>query len=214
MPAHRLELGDGVAGLGPDFVLERDSTDDRVAADQVQNCGAPLLPLLDPVRQLLRFGHGVTGAGGRGAVPSAGGLQALDLYLVNLAGGWLPSGLYHYDRAGHHLSQLRAGADRDRWREVIPSLSLLAGGGLLWVITGDAAVVEAKYAQRGLRFLLLEAGHLMQNLCLLSASLGLVTVPLGGFFERECAAELALPATGLVLYTGLCGEAQGGGAER
>ena len=58
VPAHRLELGDGVAGLGPDLVLERDPTDDRVAAHQVQDRGAPLLPLLDPVRQLLRFGQG------------------------------------------------------------------------------------------------------------------------------------------------------------
>jgi len=138
-------------------------------------------------------------------VPSAGGLQGLELCLVNLAAGWLPPGRYHYDRAGHHLSQLGAGADRRRWREVVPSLDLVEGGALLWVIVGDAARMERKYGERGLRFLLFEAGHLMQNLCLLSASMGLVTVPLGAFFERDVAAELALTATDLVLYVGLCG---------
>jgi SagB-type dehydrogenase family enzyme len=155
--------------------------------------------------RILRFGHGLTGAAGRGPVPSAGGLQALELFLVNFAGDWLPPGCYHYDRAGHHLSQLGAGADPRRWREMVPSIDLVAGGRLLWVIAGDAARVERKYAERGFRFLLFEAGHLMQNLCLLSASLGLVTVPLGGFFEREIGAELALPATDFVLYVGLCG---------
>ena len=155
--------------------------------------------------RILRFAHGVTGAGGRGPVPSAGGLQALELFLVHFAGDWLPAGCYHYDRAGHHLSQLKAGADRGRWRELVPSLDLVEGGRLLWVIAGDASRVERKYAERGFRFLLFEAGHLMQNLCLLSASLGLVTVPLGGFFERELGAELGLPATDLVLYVGLCG---------
>jgi hypothetical protein len=45
----------------------------------------------------------------------------------------------------------------------------------------------------------------MQNLCLLSTSLGFCTVPLGGFFEREIARELTLPATDVVLYVGLCG---------
>jgi nitroreductase len=72
---------------------------------------------------------------------------------------------------------------------------------------GEGERVERKYGERGYRFLLLEAGHLMQNLCLLSASLGLMTVPLGGFFEREVAAELLLPSSDLVLYLGVCGRA-------
>jgi nitroreductase len=54
--------------------------------------------------------------------------------------------------------------------------------------------------------LLLEAGHLMQNLCLLSQSLGLTTVPLGGFFERELARRLTLLESDEVLYAGVCGE--------
>jgi SagB-type dehydrogenase family enzyme len=163
------------------------------------------LPPRGALGRLLRFGHGLTGAGGRGPVPSAGGLQAIELYLVNFAGGWLPAGLYHYDRAGHHLSQVRAGTERRRWREIVPSLELVAGGAFLWVIVGDGARVERKYAERGFRFLLLEAGHLMQNLCLLATSLGLATVPLGGFFEREVQAEFTLPEGDLVLYLGICG---------
>ncbi|HKI38093.1 MAG TPA: nitroreductase family protein [Gemmataceae bacterium] len=58
---------------------------------------------------------------------------------------------------------------------------------------------------RAARFLLQEAGHLVQNLWLLSASLGLVTVPLGGYFERDIARQLVLPPTDLILYLGLCG---------
>ena len=163
------------------------------------------LPSRSALGRILGLGHGITGDGGRGSVPSAGGLQGLELCLVNLAGGWLPRGSYHYDRAGHHLSQLVAGADRLRWRDVVPSLDLVDGGALLWVLVGDTPRMEGKYGERGLRFLLFEAGHLMQNLCLLCASLGLATVPLGGFFERDVAAELALPASDAVLYVGLCG---------
>ena len=65
--------------------------------------------------------------------------------------------------------------------------------------------MTAKYGDRGLRFLLLEAGHLMQNLCLASASLGLATTPLGGYFEADLAQRLTLPPTDEVLYLGLCG---------
>ena len=80
------------------------------------------------------------------------------------------------------------------------------GGALLWILVGDAARVESKYMERGIRFLILEAGHLMQNLCLLSESLGLSTVPLGGYLESKIAAELSLPGSDVVLYVGICGQ--------
>ena len=75
------------------------------------------------------------------------------------------------------------------------------------MLVGDGERAAAKYGGRGLRFLLLEAGHLMQNLCLVSASMGLTTVPLGGYFEADLARRLTLPATDEVLYLGLCGRA-------
>jgi Nitroreductase family len=87
----------------------------------------------------------------------------------------------------------------------VPALRLVSGGALLWVVGGDGPRVAAKYGGRGLRFLLPEAGHLMQNLCVLSASLGLATVPLGGAFEGEVARALGLPETDDVLYVGACG---------
>jgi SagB-type dehydrogenase family enzyme len=163
------------------------------------------LPPRQVLARLLQGAHGVCADHGRGPVPSAGGLQALELYVVTLRDGWLPAGGYHYDRVGHHLSQVAAGpAD---WRELVPALHLVEGGALLWVIVGDGGRVEAKYGARGYRFLLLEAGHLMQNLCLLSASAGWATVPLGGFLEGDVARALALPPGDVVLYVGAAGAA-------
>lgn len=155
--------------------------------------------------RLLQFAHGIMGDWHRGPTPSAGGLQALELYLVNFAADWLPCGVYHYDRLSHNLSQLRAQAERAGWQEHVPSLAQVEGGSLLWLLAGDGARVAEKYSDRSYRFLLLEAGHLMQNLCLVSQSLGHCTIPLGGFFEREIAKELALPPSDLVLYVAACG---------
>jgi SagB-type dehydrogenase family enzyme len=165
------------------------------------------LPPRRALSRLLLFGHGLTAHHFRGPVPSAGGLQALELYLAILGAGWLPAGVYHYDRAGHHLAQVAPGAERADWRERVPAMHLVAGGALLWILAGDGARVEKKYGERGYHFLLLEAGHLLQNLCLLSASLGLTTVPLGGYLEQEVARALVLPETDVILYTGLCGGA-------
>jgi SagB-type dehydrogenase family enzyme len=164
-----------------------------------------VLPSRRALSRLLCAAHGITGPDGRGPAPSAGGLQALELYLAVLGAGWLPPGLYHYDRAGHHLSQLAAPTSRAELLPLVPSLELVEGGAMLWLLVGEGARVRAKYGARGLRFLLLEAGHLMQNLCLLSASLSLATVPLGGFYEADLARLLALPTTDEVLYGGVVG---------
>jgi SagB-type dehydrogenase family enzyme len=163
------------------------------------------LPSRRALGRLLRFSHGCTADAHRGPAPSAGGLQGLELYVVNLADGWLPPGVYHYDRPGHHLSQIAESAIRGAWLVRVPSLGQVEGGALLWILVGDAARVRAKYGERGERFLLLEAGHLMQNLCLASAGLGLATVPLGGFFEQDIARALDLPGGDRVLYLGLGG---------
>ena len=161
--------------------------------------------------RLLQSAHGITGAHDRGPNPSAGGLQALELYLVHWSSAsWLPAGLYHYDRRGHHLSQIVERADRAAWEPIVPSLIGLSGGSMLWVLVGDVPRMAAKYGDRAGRFLLLEAGHLMQSLCLLSRSLGLCTIPLGGSFEREVARRFVLPATDAVLYVGACGSAVSG----
>ena len=165
------------------------------------------LPSRASVARVLQFSHGVAAEPGRGPVPSAGGLQALELFLIPLSEGWLAPGAWHYDRAGHHLSRMAEGGDRSAWENRVPSMATVRGGALLWIIAADGARAEFKYAERACRFLVLEAGHLMQNLCLLSQSVGLCTVPLGAFFEGEVARALTLPATDAVIYAGLCGEA-------
>src|SRR5438874_2594736 len=163
------------------------------------------MPSKRVLSRLLRLAHGIHADGARGPVPSAGGMQSLELYLVTFEQSWLPPGVYHFDRAGNHLSQIVSSASRQEWMTRVPSLDPVKGGAILFVLVGDYDRVEAKYGARGLRFLLIEAGHLAQNLCLVASSLGLSVLPLGGFFEREIAHHLALPASDEVLYLLLCG---------
>src|SRR5262249_48164853 len=96
-----------------------------------RRCLYPLgveLPSRPELARLLQSAHGVTGPTHFGPVPSAGGLQALELYLAVFQPGWLPAGLYHYDRKGHHLWQIAAGCERQELERVAPSLERLEGG--------------------------------------------------------------------------------------
>lgn len=155
---------------------------------------------------ILSAAHGITGEHGRGPTPSAGGLQSLELYVVSWGDGWLAPGSYHYDRSGHHLSQIASGASRAAVeRDWLPSLLTVSGGSLLWIVVGDGHRARAKYGERAVNFLSLEAGHLMQSLCLLSTTVGAVTVPLGGFYETLLAEELQLPVDDIPLYVGVAG---------
>jgi SagB-type dehydrogenase family enzyme len=162
-------------------------------------------PSKGALSRLLSFAHGICADSSRGPVPSAGGMQALELYVVAFERSWLPAGIYHFDRAGNHLSQIVSAASRPEWLPHVPSLARVKGGAVLLVLVGDYGRVRVKYGDRGLRFLLIEAGHLAQNLCLLGSTLGLGVLPLGGFFEREIGRHLALPASDEVLYLLLCG---------
>ena len=155
---------------------------------------------------ILRMAHGICADRARGPVPSAGGMQSLELYLVTFEQSWLPSGAYHFDRAGICLCQIVSSASRQEWMTRVPSLVPVEGGAILFILVNDYGRVEAKYGARGLRFLLIEAGHLAQNICLLASSLGLCALPLGGFFEREIARQLVLPASDEVLYLLVCGK--------
>src|SRR5207302_1348973 len=71
-------------------------------------------PSRKQLSRLLQTSHGITGSYWAGPVPSAGGLQALELYLVPLEPGWLGQGAYHYDRQGHCLARVVAEAPRPR----------------------------------------------------------------------------------------------------
>jgi SagB-type dehydrogenase family enzyme len=163
------------------------------------------LPDAATLGRILALSHGVTSDHARGPVPSAGGLQALELYVASWATGWLPPGWYHYDRAAHALARITEGATREACTAVIPALFPVDGGTLAWIVAGDHARVAARYTTRADRFLLLEAGHLMQNLCLASTACDRCTVLLGGFFERAIARVLQLPRTDRVLVAGVLG---------
>ena len=105
----------------------------------------------------------------------------------------LVGGAYHYVPLTHTLEVVRP--------DPLPSLltaemflgqPYLSAAAAVIVLT---AVVERslwKYEDRGYRYLLLEAGHVAQNVNLTATALGLGCLNLGGFFDEDVAALLRL----------------------
>lgn len=152
---------------------------------------------LDQLSQLLWSAQGITGRRGfKRAAPSAGALYPMDVYAA--IGGQsvhqMEAGVYHYEPARHMLVQIaRKDLHSDIARAALSQM-WMAEAPLNIVITAAYRRVTGKYGERGVRYALIEAGHVGQNLFLQAEALGLKVGIVGAFDDRRLAEVLMLPA--------------------
>jgi SagB-type dehydrogenase family enzyme len=140
---------------------------------------------------VLHAGYGVTHPAGPDdpqplrTVPSGGALYPLEVYVVPARVQDLEPGLYHFDPLRHVLEACSPAASP---LEVLTDAAIypeiVAGCSATVLVTGMFWRSRFKYGLRGYRFVLLEAGHLAQNVLLACEGLRLAAVPLGGFYDR------------------------------
>lgn len=121
---------------------------------------------------------------------SAGGLYPLEVYPIVFNVDGIDPGLYHYHMPDHSLHQLRTGNLMAELMETTTYHDLIKNASVLFVITGVWERCLAKYRQRGYRFMMNDAGALLQNLYLTSTSFQLGTCALGGFYDDKLAKVL------------------------
>jgi len=129
------------------------------------------------------LGAAYRSADGRRPTPSGGALYPLELYAVALDVAGLEPGVHHYDPYRHRLERIGVAA-RDDVARVLVDPELAADAAAPLVVTGMFFRTRFKYGLRGYRFVLLEAGHVVQNALLAAAALGIPAVPLGGYYDR------------------------------
>jgi SagB-type dehydrogenase family enzyme len=141
---------------------------------------------------MLHYGYGITRSRKEESVPralrsvpSAGALFPLEIFIQATNVGELPMGTYHYSPARHSLSLLKAGGHKRELAEAVLQPPVAKGCSLFMFITAVFERSTFKYGDRGYRFVLLEAGHVAQNIALCAASLGLGCLPIGGFLDRK-----------------------------
>lgn len=115
--------------------------------------------------------------------PSAGARYPLELYVFNFKVKGLKKGLYHYYNKEHGLEFL---ADLDKKEvEQMFLMPWIMKAGVVIVITAAFQRIMIKYGDRGYNYVFLEAGHLGQNISLLSTAYKLAVCPVGGFLEEK-----------------------------
>jgi SagB-type dehydrogenase family enzyme len=145
---------------------------------------------LDQLATLLHQSYGFLGIREVGGVtlhhrpvPSAGARFPLELYVVtsNVAG--VVNGAYHYGAWHHRLECVEEGVEIERLLPNLQEQRYILGANALIFLTAVFPRTMTKYGPRGYRYVLIEAGHAAQNLCLVAEHLGLGTLCLGGFRE-------------------------------
>lgn len=135
-------------------------------------------------------------------IPSGGALYPLELYLLARAVEGLEVGIYHYAVITHGLEEVRRlPLPRGPLGYLFMGQHYVGSAAAILVITAVVHRSLRKYGDRGYRYLLLEAGHLAQNINLVAAASNLGALNLGGFFDAELAELLALDVdTEIPLY--------------
>lgn len=118
-------------------------------------------------------------------VPSGGGLYPLDLYVHSTAVKDLGMGIYHYSPPTHSLRYLNPRNETARISKALVQNELAFSASVIIFITAVFERSFFKYKDRSYRFILLEAGHVAQNINLVATGLGLGCVNIGGYFDRE-----------------------------
>jgi SagB-type dehydrogenase family enzyme len=144
---------------------------------------------LGALATLLDAGYG-TRSGNRRTVPSGGALYPLELHVATHLVESIEAGVYRYDPRRHVLEELTPQDPWPRLEAACPFPGLLDGSAAVLLALAVFGRTRFKYGQRGYRFALLEAGHVVQNVVLAAAALDLPALPLGGFYDAQVDALL------------------------
>jgi SagB-type dehydrogenase family enzyme len=153
---------------------------------------APSALGLAELSQLLWAAQGTSTPDGRRTAPSAGALYPLELLVVAGQVAGLPSGVYRYRSEVHGLVRIAAGDRRRALAAAALDQEWMRAAPAVLVIAAVYARTERKYGERGARYVHIEAGCAAENLALQSVALGLGTVVVGAFGDREVAAAAGL----------------------
>jgi len=119
------------------------------------------------------------------AVPSAGALYPLEIYPVILKSQEIKPGIYHYNVAEHSLEEIKPGNYGEEIGEMCfakPFIDIDTSS-LVLLLSAVFDRMLFKYQDRGYRFILIEAGHVAQNVSLLCHGMGMGSVLIGGFLD-------------------------------
>jgi SagB-type dehydrogenase family enzyme len=131
--------------------------------------------------------------GGRRTAPSAGALYPLELYVVAGKVEGLKQAVYRYKPQTHELLTLVAGDWRSELAKAALGQKWIEGAPCVFVVGAVYRRTEVKYGERASRYVHIEVGHAVENICLQAVGLDLGTTMVGAFKDDDVKRVLGMP---------------------
>lgn len=156
---------------------------------------------LSEVSQLLWAAQGITEKrSGFRTAPSAGATYPLEVYVVVGNVNDLPCGIYKYKLQEHELVKLKEGDKRAELSSAAFWQSSVKDAPCVLVFSAVYERTTKRYGERGNRYVHMETGHAGQNVHLQAVSLGLGTVVVGAFDDKQVKRVIDMPKEENPLY--------------
>ena len=119
--------------------------------------------------------------------PSAGGRYPVEVYIAVFDSNELEKGLYHYNVRDDALEFIKSESYSEKVLEFYQNQTEIVKTKYPCAILLSMVFSRtmAKYSERGYRYILLDAGHLSQNLYLVATYLGMGIVEFGAGVESD-----------------------------
>ncbi len=164
-------------------ILERES----VRAFKAEKIG------LEQISQILWAAQGKKGQ--KRTVPSAGATYPLEIYATLKDRGY-----FHYKINEHALELITNEDITQQLTEASWDQKFIEEACLNILICVDYSRTAKRYGERAARYVHMEVGHCAQNVHLEAVALGLASVPIGAFQDRQVKKVLDLPKNIEPLY--------------
>lgn len=138
--------------------------------------------------------------------PSAGATYPFDTYLIVNRVEELEPGRYHYDVREHALELLAPGTFGEAAAAACMGQKTCATAAVVFAWAATIERTRWRYGERAYRYILIDAGHIQQNLHLAATALGLGCCAIGAFYDDEVNALFAVDAAREpILYLSIVG---------
>ena len=152
---------------------------------------------MEQLSQLLWAAQGITDDRGfKRAAASGGALYPMDIYAVVGRDGveGIEAGIYYYEPNDHSISLISKGDFKAELAEASLSQKWMARAPLNLVITAEYGRICGRYGERGVRYAIIEAGHIGQNIFLQAEALSLGAGIVGAFEDERVIKAINIPA--------------------
>lgn len=132
--------------------------------------------------------------------PSAGATFPLEIYVSAYKVHDLDIGIYKYIPENHELNLHLKGDKREDLYIACLRQEWIRKAPVIIIISANYYKTTARYGERGIRYIFMEAGHCAQNIYLQCVSLNLGTVAVGAFNDEDVKRIINLPKNEFPLY--------------